>query len=61
MNQKKGGSKMNESEEYVYICNNGDCEEIHESHTTKCDSCNSDTRAVHRSDIDMMDEEIEGI
>lgn len=52
---------MNESEEYVYICNNGDCEEIHESYTTSCDSCNSDTRAVHRSDIDMMDEEIGGI
>lgn len=46
---------MTKKTEYVYICNSEDCQELHESETANCDSCNSDTRKVHRGDMDMDD------
>ena len=39
--------------EYVYICNNNDCQELHEEQTDNCHSCPGDTREVHRGDMQM--------
>lgn len=44
---------MNRPSEYVYICNDDDCQELHEDQTDYCDSCPSDTREVHRGDMQM--------
>jgi RNA polymerase subunit RPABC4/transcription elongation factor Spt4 len=43
--------------EYVYVCNNQDCEELHEDQTEICQSCSSTTREVHKSDMQMEDSE----
>jgi hypothetical protein len=47
----------NQFSQYVYICNNDDCQEVHESQTDNCDSCNSDTREVHKGDIGLTENE----
>ena len=43
--------------QYVYICNNDDCEEMFEDETMHCYKCGANTREVHKGDMGMDYEE----